>query len=212
VKISDILEEIDDRHAEGRVATEPDKELSWGRFGDPFIEQLTDYVRGRRVLEVFAGNGLLAKKLTDKGVSVKATSEFTGHDYHRLGFHHDVEELEAAAAVKRYSDESDILLMSWPPPTEHALRASILWGSERPIVFIGEVTKVETLQLGGCASDLFFELTDEDGAFDAYEGNVFDRAAVRNVNPARLAMWMDALRNGTEYEPRYRYPEGYKML
>lgn len=95
----------------------PAKEVSWGSFTDEFVNELASWIGDRKVLEVFAGNGLLASKLAARGIDIIATSRFAGHDGHSLGFHHKVVEMEASAAVHELGEGRDVLLMSWPPPT-----------------------------------------------------------------------------------------------
>ncbi len=136
--------------------------FAYGNFSPGFVRSLAGRLRGQRVLEVFAGNGLLAARLAAHGVDIRATSLFAGHDGHERGMHHPVEQLDAVAAVGRYGDVSDILLMSWPTVTEAAARAVLEWGSERAVVFVGEIPRPEwgMAGLSGCATDLFHEITD----------------------------------------------------
>lgn len=181
---------------DGRGVREP---VSWGDFDARFVNELADWIGENRVLEVFAGNGLLAAKLAARGVSVVSTSLFSGHDGHDWGMHYPVVEIEASAAVRRFGPEADVLLMSWPVASEAAMRATALWGADRPIVFIGEVTRLElgSMGLGGCASDLFFEVTDEVAAFGAYSPrNMLERAAVRKLDLAKLGEWLKRREEG----------------
>jgi hypothetical protein len=161
------------------------KEYSWGNFEDTFLDELVQWIDGRRVLEIFAGNGLLAKKLRERGVDILPTTTFQGHDYHHHGMHCEVEELSAAHAVKKYGADCDVLLMSWPVATEDASVASILWGEEKPMIFIGEVTELKIHQLGGCASDSFFEMTKVSHTFQSYQQgrSGIEHASVRQVLP-----------------------------
>ena len=162
------------------------KPVSWGTFDPQFIDDLVRWIDGRRVLEVFAGNGLLAKLLSEKGVEIKATTLLSGHDGHNEGMYFDVEKIDAVGAVQVYGESSDILLMSWPVASEAATHAALRWGDEKPIVFIGEVTNHDLgfAGLGGCASDVFFDLTNEGKVFNSYNPrNMLERAAVRFVDP-----------------------------
>jgi 2-polyprenyl-3-methyl-5-hydroxy-6-metoxy-1,4-benzoquinol methylase len=52
---------------------------------DAFIEELAHKLRGARVLEIFAGNGYLAARLSKWGVDITATSILSSMDAHRLG-------------------------------------------------------------------------------------------------------------------------------
>lgn len=168
--------------------------FSWGTFDDVFVDELAGWLRGSRVLEVFAGNGLLASLLAARDVDITATSLLTGHDGHRAGMHHEVIELDARSAIRDHGSEHDVLLMSWPPADEIAMQAALLWGEEKPLVFIGEITRPELgmMGLGGCASDLFFELTTETSAFDGYRSRKsgLDRAVVRHLSPGALDRWI----------------------
>jgi hypothetical protein len=44
--------------------------FSWGTFDEVFLNDLAGYLQGRRVLETFAGNGLLAHHLRQRGVNI----------------------------------------------------------------------------------------------------------------------------------------------
>lgn len=173
--------------------------ISYGNFDAAFLDELVSYLGDKRVLEVFAGNGLLAHRLTERGVSIIATTRFASHDGHTYGMYHQVEELEATAAVRKYRDQTDILLMSWPTATEGATSAALAWGADRPIVFIGEVTDLSrgNAGLGGCASDLFFDLTNEGSAFQNYSPrNQLERATIFHLDRDRVAAW-----RARDYEP-----------
>lgn len=170
------------------------KAVSWGTFTPAFLDDLHSWIDGRRVLEVFAGNGLLAKGLSERGVDIKATTIFSGHDGHNYGMHFDVEDMDASNAVLKYGKDADILLMSWPVASEAATKAALYWGDEKPMVFIGEVTNHDLGfgGLGGCASDLFFDLTYEGKVFGSYSPrNLLERAAIRYVD-REMAIRLDA--------------------
>jgi hypothetical protein len=64
---------------------------SFWRPNEAFVEELASYLAGKRVLEIFSGNGLLAGLLNARGVDVRATTLLSSHDSHRLGFFHPVE-------------------------------------------------------------------------------------------------------------------------
>lgn len=170
--------------------------IAWGQFGDAFVDELVAWIAGRTVLEVFAGNGLLASKLASKGVDIVATSLFRGHDGHSEGMYFDVVEMPAHEAARRHRDR-DVMLMSWPTADEGALHASLVWGEERPLVFIGEVTDLESGHLGGCASDMFFELSRQSHEFASYRPrNGLERAAVRELVPGARVSFQRAVAPG----------------
>ncbi|MCV9964227.1 hypothetical protein OIU34_20285 [Pararhizobium sp. BT-229] len=165
----------------------------YGNFDERFCDELKTWIGGRRVLETFAGNGLLASMLANRNVDIVSTTTFSGHDAHHLGMFHDVIEMDAVAAVSRYGSECDILLMCWPTTDEATTRSALLWEG-KPIVFIGEVTdhSLGFGGLGGCATDLFFDITVETERFESYRPkNMLDQAAVRMLRAdarERLAM------------------------
>lgn len=155
--------------------------ITYFRDSDQFADELSIYLKGKRVLEVFAGNGYLAKRLSDRGVNVRATSIFSGHDGHFYGMHFPVEELTAMEAISEYGDDSDVLLMSWPVADERAYHALKLWGVSKPIVYIGEVTNPDLpglMGLSGCASDRFFDSITWEREFSSYSGNMLEKAGV----------------------------------
>lgn len=176
--------------------------FSWGTFDEVFLDELAQHLGGRRVLETFAGNGLLSRLLRQRGVDIHPTSLFTGHDGHEQEMHCEVEKIDARLAAVAYRYSHDILLMCWPTPDEYAMQSAVLWGEERPIVFIGEVTDIERGRYGGCASDLFFELSKETHCFESYDSarSGLDRAAIRELVP------------GASEEYRRRYSLGKTML
>lgn len=152
----------------------------WWRPREEFVEELANWLAPHRVLEVFAGNGFLAAHLRKRGVRVQATTRFSSHDAHERGVYCEVEELDAAAAVRRHWASSDVLLMCWPTATLAAAQAALMWGS-KPLVFIGEVTDYSKGHLGGCASDEFFELVEPEHRFESYQGNMLEQAFVGRV-------------------------------
>lgn len=167
-----------------------DAPVHYGNFDAPFIDDLATHLRGRRVLEIFAGNGYLASLLAARGVDIQATSLFASHDGHERGFCHPVTEVDAVTAVTTLGTAADVLLVSWPTTTEAMAKAALAWGAERPIVFIGEVTdhQLGGMGLGGCASDRFFEITAIDRAFASYRGRGrLDRAVIMRVRAEATA-------------------------
>lgn len=148
-----------------------------------FIEEIAAFLRGKRVLEIFAGNGYLAGCLAQRGIAIKATSRLSGHDCHELGMYADVEELDAEPAVAAYGADYDVLLMSWPTVTPAAYRAARLWGAGRPICYIGEMTDLDAGRLGGCATDEFFASIDVTRRFQSYQGRATDFAVACTMHP-----------------------------
>lgn len=145
---------------------------------DEFIDELVDFLKGKRVLEIFAGNGYLASRLSKKGIDITATTMFSGHDGHDLKMYYDVIGVSAVPAVLKYGDSHDVLLVSWPTTTPDVLRAISVWGESKPFVYIGEVTDLSQNHLGGCATDEFFENIVFEHTFKTYKGNYIEHAGV----------------------------------
>lgn len=151
------------------------------RPSGPFIDELSAWLAGQRVLELFAGNGYLAAWLKEKGISITPTTRFTGHDGHESGVYCDIVEVEACEAVASLGAEHDVLLICWPTVTPAVLRAALLWGPERPIVFIGEMTDLQVSFYGGCAADEFFERMQVTHWFKTYSERWGEKACVMRL-------------------------------
>ena len=116
----------------------------WAIVSRELARELAAYIGPRRVLEVMAGAGWLARALADEGVSVLATDNRSWDARHsKMERLYPVEVMEASKAVRAYPN-AEVLLVSWPPYGETAIiDVCRLWGSERPIIYIGE-------DQGGC--------------------------------------------------------------
>ncbi len=148
-----------------------------------FVDELAEALAGRKVLEIFAGNGYLASLLAARGLEVTATSVLSSMDAHERGLYHPVANLDAREAVLRLGDDHDLLLMCWPTVTPAALQACELWGA-KPIAFIGEWTDYSKNHLGGCATDELFERLAPSRILSSYRGNLLERAAIGTLGPA----------------------------
>lgn len=124
-----------------------------------WVDPLAKWIGKRKVLEVMAGRGHLAKALCYKGVDVIATDDYSWYTDKKTGhrkwddpvFH--VYDLDAVDAVKRYGSTCDVLVISWPYMDDIAYKVIREYHKENPkgfIVYIGEDN-------GGCtANELFF--------------------------------------------------------
>ena len=116
----------------------------WAIVSRDLARAMAEYISGRQVLEIMAGAGWLARALADEGVSIIATDNGewdSRHEKMRRLF--PIEQLEASGAVRQHP-ETELLLVSWPPYAESAIvPACESWGTERPIIYIGETA-------GGC--------------------------------------------------------------
>ncbi|CAH0416712.1 SAM-dependent methyltransferase [Periweissella fabaria] len=91
----------------------------WAYTNAVFLQDLSNYLAGASVLEIMAGNGyisagLRARKLTKAVYTTDDTSwlseNATGH--HTVT---TVESLDALAAIEKYGQEVDYVIMSWSP-------------------------------------------------------------------------------------------------
>ena len=125
-----------------------------GMFGmvtEEFADELAKYLEGKKVLEVMAGAGYLAHELHTRGVDIIATDDYSWGIRPYNDF--PIEALDAAEAVKKYSNV-DYILVSWIPmgkPATSFIKAVKEYCSDTPILHIGEGG-------GGCTgNDYFFD-------------------------------------------------------
>ena len=129
----------------------------WAIVDMTWTKKLADWIGNRKVLEVMAGAGWLAKALHDHGVEIVATDNGVWDKRHEeMKRVFDVQRLGGLASVRRYPG-SEILIISWPPYNSYSIcRICSEWGPDRPIVYIGE-------GVGGCnAPDRFWKHFQED--------------------------------------------------
>lgn len=150
---------------------------SIGTFFSPselFADELAHHLEGKRVLEVFGGNGLLSKQLNIRGIEVKCTSIHHDMDGYRHNPFYEVENISGYNAVRKYGGDFDVLLMSYPTADSGALRAIIAWGEDKPIIYIGERTTFSDgkypniSDLAGCACDDFHKYLSPSKFFKSY--------------------------------------------
>lgn len=144
---------VDNMYAGMMLKSECNAYGMWGVVDKQWTRELAEWIGERKVLEVMAGVGWLAKALDEHGVNIKATDNFSWKGKHskvdeRVVF--PVEDMDAIKAAQ--SLQAEILLVSWPPYTEETIvQACEAWGTKRPIIYIGEGN-------GGCtACDEFHE-------------------------------------------------------
>lgn len=142
-----------------------------------FFKELAQYIGDRSVLEVFAGNGLLASELQKLGVDVHPTSIHSDYDNYKNKPYTEVEGIDCVNAVIKYGEEKDILLVSWATADQALYLASLLWDKDKEIIFMGECYHGIIDCLPGCASDEFHELITPTHFFQQYTPkNGVDRA------------------------------------
>lgn len=119
----------------------------WTMINKMWVSELALWIGNRRVLEIMSGTGWLAKGLSEQGISIKATDSkaWAVHRRPSLPYVFPVQKMDAEVAVKKYRDQYDVLLVSWPPYGDKRLHyACLAWGS-KPILYIGEEN--------GCTAD-----------------------------------------------------------
>jgi hypothetical protein len=123
----------------------------WAIVSQEWTTQLAEWIGERKVLEIMAGAGWLAKALSDCGVNIVATDSGDWDERHdKMMRLYPIKKHDAANAVRLF--DADILICSWPPYGSDAIcDAATVWGTERPIIYIGEGD-------GGCnAPEEFWE-------------------------------------------------------
>lgn len=114
-----------------------------------WTSRLASWIGKKKVLEVMAGNGWLAKALNDCGVDILATDNKSWNRKFLVQPLFEVVKEDALESVKNNSDR-DILILSWPPyECPNSLSVIEAWGENKPIVYIGEI--------GGCTAGPIFD-------------------------------------------------------
>jgi hypothetical protein len=80
-------------------------------YSDELIAELSALIGGRDTLEIGAGDGTLARFLTDCGVSVTAVDDYTWGD--KISYPASVLQMDAQTALRHFNPE--VVLCSWPP-------------------------------------------------------------------------------------------------
>jgi len=123
----------------------------WALVDKQWTKRLAEELEGKKVLEVMAGAGWLAKALSEHGVDITATDNYESHM--NEGSHDqvtDVENMDALAALEANSD-ADVVIMSWPPLDNDIAQKVGEATQGKTLVYIGEGN-------GGCtATDEFHE-------------------------------------------------------
>lgn len=79
-------------------------------YSRELVEELAALIGDRRCLEIAAGDGTLARFLTDEGVDVTATDD---HSWRAVDFPASVRRLDARRALAAHRPQ--VVLCSWPP-------------------------------------------------------------------------------------------------
>ena len=131
-----------------KIATERNM---WALVSRDWVKVLAQRIKDKKVLEIMAGAGWLAKALSDEDIEIFATDDYRWAVRNRKLIY-DVKKYDGFKAVRDFKNQYDILLVSWPPYDEEEICDICKeWGEVKPIIYIGEGK-------GGCnAVDEFFE-------------------------------------------------------
>jgi hypothetical protein len=83
----------------------------WCFYSAPLIKELAELIGDRSCLEIAAGDGTLARFLTDAGVRITATDSYDWSD--SIDFPAEVLRQDARTALRTHRPE--VVLCSWPP-------------------------------------------------------------------------------------------------
>ena len=80
-------------------------------YSKPLIKRLAELIGDRKCLEIAAGDGTLARFLTDRGVQVTATDD---HSWSKnVKYPDNVARLDAVTSLRRHRPK--VVICSWPP-------------------------------------------------------------------------------------------------
>ncbi|GEK28915.1 hypothetical protein [Furfurilactobacillus siliginis] len=118
----------------------------WAYISAPFANDLSAYLNGRPTLEIMAGNGYISKGLRDHNAKqpIYTTDSKDWTAENETGKHPvtTVEQLDALAAIEKYSDQVAAVIMSWSPDGQtvdwDVLQALRKLPSQPELIVIGE--------------------------------------------------------------------------
>ena len=122
---------------------------------EKFVNDLAEYLKGKKVLSIMSGSCTLEKHLKDRGVDIICTDSGEWYDIpeYREWTRNTipVEMLDAVEAIHKYGNDVDYVLCSWPPYNESGAYDAIMAMREATnpnltMIYIGE-------DVGGCCAD-----------------------------------------------------------
>lgn len=127
---------------------------------------LAKFIGDRKVLEVMAGNGMLAYTLKQRGIDIIATDNIAWKRFcTKNPWPISIENIDAIQAIEKYGEKIDFLLMAWPlyddSTAYRCVEKLYKVNPEAIVIYIGE--------WGGCtADDAFFNCIEvlKDGYFE----------------------------------------------
>lgn len=127
--------------------------VSWCLVNNLWISDLYDYIKGSKVIELYAGKGLISKLLQDKGLDITA---YDSYKWDISTKYTEVLNFDCVNAILQYPDNTlDYTLISWIPYEDTSCIDMVeTLKKHQPnckIIYIGE-------DYGGCtACDEFFD-------------------------------------------------------
>ena len=122
-----------------------------------FIDNLAEYLKGKKVLEIMSGCGSLSYFLEEKGIKSITTDNYSWEDRWNIIWKKPIK-IDAVRAIEKYGKSVDYVLMSWAYMDDTAYRCLNAMRKVNPnlrMLYIGE-------EWGGCtANDKFFEAAEE---------------------------------------------------
>lgn len=119
----------------------------YGFVSTPFIQDLSDYIAGRPVLELMAGHGYLSAGLRacQPEQTIIATDDQSWRQQPDINLHQPVtavEKMNALSALATYGNSAAVILMSWAPDTSNddwqVLQVIREQYSDKKFIVIGE--------------------------------------------------------------------------
>ncbi|CAM3975830.1 hypothetical protein FO499_27145 [Bacillus anthracis] len=150
-----------------------------------WVKPLADWIGDKKCLEVLAGRGFLAKALSEQGVTVIASDDyslFESDDCQEAGTRKklnisknlkpvfDIKKEDALTAIRNYGKDSSVLIISWPyeGPMAAAIVEEFYKVVSDPdnagVIYIGEFGRESRT-----ANDTFFEMMEWEEDDDDFE-------------------------------------------
>lgn len=127
------------------------KNMGFTLLTKEFLDELSEFLKGKKVLEIMSGTGFLASQLRLRGVDIIATDDMTGiYDFKTIHID-DIEAIDCVDAIDKYHKDINYVIMSWPEMSNDAARAlRSCYEYDIPLIYIGEFSK------NGCTADAEF--------------------------------------------------------
>lgn len=116
---------------------------SFVRVFRKWTNPLANYIGDWKVLEVMAGNGMVAYSLKRSGIDIIATDNLSWKRFCKKNpWPIPIENIDAIQAIEKYGEKIDFLLMAWPmynDPTAHGCMEELYkTNPDAIVIYIGE--------------------------------------------------------------------------